>query len=372
MRTVVVSDLHLGAGSDADMLQRREVLDVLLGAIEGADRLVLLGDVIELRDRPLTEALEFAEPVLRELAGACEGEVVYVPGNHDHRFVFGWLERRAVEGKRALGLAARVRWDSWPSTMIRDALGPQARLAYPGLWLRDDVYATHGHYLDRHLTIPTFERLGLALVERVLGLTPEGPDPLNPPGEEDSDEAEDYERIVAPVYSFLFAIAQAAARGGHPGGTPTKRLWDALSGGDSRSGKLRSWLLGSVALPGAVGVANRLGLGPVRADMSPNAISSAGVRAMAEVVEGLEVDAAHVIFGHTHRRGPLPNEEEWTARNGKTLLLNTGSWVHSPSLLRSSSEGSAYWPGTVCIVEDDGPPRLEHLLDEWTREDLAD
>ena len=37
---------------------------------------------------------------------------------------------------------------------------------------------------------------------------------------------------------------------------------------------------GSVALPGAVGVANRLGLGPVRADFSPGALTRAGVAAM--------------------------------------------------------------------------------------------
>ena len=39
----------------------------------------------------------------------------------------------------------------------------RVRFAYPGLWLREDVYATHGHYLDCHLTVPTVER-GLWLV----------------------------------------------------------------------------------------------------------------------------------------------------------------------------------------------------------------
>ena len=70
MSTAIVSDLHLGAGNDSDMLRRREALDALLEAIGGVERLVLLGDVIELRDRPLAEAFELAAPVLRELAGA--------------------------------------------------------------------------------------------------------------------------------------------------------------------------------------------------------------------------------------------------------------------------------------------------------------
>ena len=374
MRTVVVSDLHLGAASDADMLRRREVLDVLLGAIDGADRLVLLGDVVELRDRPLAEALERAAPVLGEIAGAAGGEIVFVAGNHDHRFVSSWLERREAEGKRRIGFSDRGRWDVWPASVLRKAFGDaDVRMSYPGLWLREDVWATHGHYLDRHLTIPTFERLGLALVERVVGLSPDGPDPLDPPEEREArlDTPEEYERIAAPIFSFLYGIAQSGAGDRHPGGTPTKRIWDALTGGESRTAKLRSWLLGSVALPGAVGVANRLGLGPVRADLSPNAITRAGVDAMREVVERLEIDASYVIFGHTHRRGPLASEEDWVTTDGEIRLLNTGSWVHSPTLLRSSAEKSAYWPGTICVVEGSDPPRLEHLLDDWTREDLA-
>jgi hypothetical protein len=108
----------------------------------------------------------------------------------------------------------------------------------------------------------------------------------------------------------------------------------------------------------------------VRADLSPNAITRAGVDAMSEVVERLRIEAKWVLFGHTHRRGPLEGEDAWVTENGATLL-NTGSWVHSPSLLRSSSEGSAYWPGTIGMIEGDEDPQLLHLLDGWTREDLA-
>jgi len=371
MRTAIVSDLHLGAASEADLLSRPDVFDVLADAIRGVDRLVLLGDVVEFRDRPFTEAMEVAKPVLRKLAEFSDGEVIIVPGNHDNRFISSWLEARAIRGAKPLGLSEKARLDLWPASELRDSM-PDAklRISYPGVWLRDDVYATHGHYLDRHLTIPTFERLGLALVERTLGLAPTGPDPLAPPDDESSDEPEDYERIAAPVFAFLYALAQAGAGEKHPGGTPTKRIWDTLTGGDTRSAKVRGWLLGSVALPGAVGVANRLGIGPVRADISPNAISRAGVDAMSDVVERLEIDAKWVLFGHTHRRGPLADEDAWVTENGATLL-NTGSWVHSPGLLRSSSAGSAYWPGTVCLIDDEEDPVLVHLLDEWTRAELA-
>jgi Calcineurin-like phosphoesterase len=371
MTTAIVSDLHLGAGNDSDVLRRDDARDTLLEAIGGVERLVLLGDVIELRDRPLAEAFELAVPVLRDLSQAA-GEVVLVPGNHDHRLVSGWLEQRALAGRRPLRLADRARIDVWPASALRDELpGAPLRLSYPGIWIRDGIYATHGHYLDRHLTIPTFERLGLGLVERTLGFAPALPDPLaEPDSAPEPDSPDDYERITAPIYAFLFALAQAGALSRHPGGTPSKRVWDALSGGESAAGKIRGWLLGSVALPGAVGVANRLGLGPVRADLSPGAMTRAGVSAMGQVVERLGIEARHVIFGHTHRRGPMPGENEWRPGDREVNLWNAGSWVHSPSLLGARAESSPYWPGTIVFVEDDGPPRLEHLLDGWSREEL--
>ena len=238
MPAAIVSDLHLGAGNDSDILRRREALEPLLGAIAGTDPLVLLGDVVELRDRPLPEAIELAAPVLNTLAEAAGGEIVLVPGNHDHRLVSGWLEQRAVAGRRPLRLADRARLDVWPASALRDAMpGASLRISYPGAWIRDDVYATHGHYLDRHLTVPTFERLGLAVVERTLGLPPADARPARRAGPRaEPDSPDDYERIAAPIYAFLFALAQAGTLSGHPGGSPSQRIWDALSGGESAAG----------------------------------------------------------------------------------------------------------------------------------------
>src|SRR5690606_10249596 len=168
-------------------------------------------------------------------------------------------------------------------------------------------------------------------------------------------------------YAFLFALAQAG--GSRTGGTPSRRIWEALTAGESPVARLRGWLLGSVALPGAVTVANRLRLGPVRADLSPGAITRAGLDAMGEVVERLALDASWVVFGHTHRRGPLAGEEQWRTPTGP-LLLNTGSWVYAPALVRSGGSRSPYWPGSVVLVDESGPPRHVHVLDEWTPEEL--
>ena len=370
MRTAVISDLHLGAGSGVDLLRRPEIRERLTGELAGAERIVLLGDVIELRDRPLQEALERASDALAAIGSAAgEAEVVVVAGNHDHHLVEPWLQRRSLAGAEPLELELVGDPDDGPLSNLADLLAPaHVRFAYPGIWLRDDVYATHGHYLDRHLTIPTLERLGVALVERLLGIEPGGPDPLAPPTDP-AGGADEYERVQAPVYAFLFALAQATVGARPSGADPSLRVWKMLSGSESRVARMRSWLLGSVALPGAVGIANRLGLGPVASDLSPKAIAKAGILAMGEVVKRLDIRAAHVIFGHTHRRGPLANEPGWTV--GEARLWNTGSWVHAPSLLGPTAAVSPYWPGTVAIVDDEGPPQMRHALDDLSREELA-
>jgi hypothetical protein len=345
---------------------------MLAERLDGSDRLVLLGDVIELRDRPLAESLELARPTLAalgEIAG--EAEVVIVAGNHDHHLVEPWLQERALEAAPPLGLEHLGEPGNGPLGEVVAAMAPATvRFAYPGLWLRDDVYATHGHYLDRHLTIPTLERIGVAIVERLLGIEPGGLDPLEPPSEAaPAVSADEYERVLFPVYAFLFGLAQATVGDRVGGADPSLRIWRLLSGGRTRAARMRSWLLGSVALPGAIGVANRLGLGPVGSDLSPGAIARAGIAAMSQVVERLGISADHLIFGHTHRRGPLPSDPGWRA--GSTSLWNTGSWVHTPTLLGRSAAESPYWPGTIAIVGDDGSPNLVHSLDGLSREELA-
>jgi predicted phosphodiesterase len=372
VRTIVVSDLHLGSGGDIDLLRRPEYREILWAEIQGADEVVLLGDAVELRDRPLADALDLARPFFDELGSTIgAGRVVVVPGNHDHHLLDDWLERRRLVGTEPLGLEQRVPAHSGPLAQLVAGMGrTPIELAYPGAWLRPGVYATHGHYLDRHLTVPTFERLAVAAVERVLGGAREVSEAPGSPGDLGSASVEDYERTLAPVYAFLFALAQAGSAGGRLGGAnPSARVWQALGGGYGRAAKLRGWLLGTVAVPGAVGVANRLGLGPVRSDLSPGAITRAGLEAIGEVTRRLGIDADHLIFGHTHRRGPIRAETGWRMPEG-THLWNTGSWVYAPGLVGRTAADSPYWPGTVAVLEDDGPPKLRHLLDDRTRTEL--
>jgi hypothetical protein len=321
----------------------------LVDALAAVDRLVLLGDVLELRHGPLRDALSDATPVLRALSAAVgsEAEIVVVPGNHDHALLRGWLERR--DGT-PIGLESAVEWDPREALgAVVEALAPaRVRVAYPGVWLRSDVYAIHGHYLDRHHTVPIVERLGAGLTVRLAGEPSGGP-----------RRAEDYEAALGPMYAWIDAVAQTGGlRGSGSDGSFQVRAWRAVRRDHSRGGLRRRGL--AAAFPAVVAVLNRAGMGPLRADVSAVQLRRAGLRAFDEVLGRLGVPAdAHVIFGHTHRAGPLPDDEggEW----GR--MVNAGSWVHDPAWIGDSPGDSPYRPGFAVIVGDSGPPELVNLLD---------
>src|SRR6185312_749660 len=194
--TLVISDLHLGKAARTDLLRRAELRAPLIEALRGADRLVILGDGLELREAAHRDAAEAIEPLLSE-AGSVVGEIVVVAGNHDHGLAAGWIEERlATEPAGFLGLEQRFA----PATPLTEALAEAARparleLAYPGLWLRDDVYAIHGHYADLHATVPTFERIFAGFMARYM---------VSSPGERATPD--DYEAALSPLYAWMHAL----------------------------------------------------------------------------------------------------------------------------------------------------------------------
>jgi predicted phosphodiesterase len=337
-----------------DVLRRPERRARMLEAVADADRLVLLGDVVELRHGPLRQAFHAAEPVLREIGGARRpgSEVVLVPGNHDHRLARGWLERRAARGEtRPLGLEGEVDWrDGEPLAALAGWLGAESVGAtYPGVWLDEDVYATHGHYGDRHNTVPIMERAGAGLMARVVNEPDGGP-----------RRAEDYEATLAPMYAWIDAVAENGGVRGRGGGGLQVRAWRALAQPGGRM--VRSVGL-TAAFSGVVAVLNRTGFGPLTADVSGAELRRGGLRGFEEVLTRLGVNARHVIFGHTHRAGPLPGDdgEEWRTSGG-TSLLNTGSWVHDRGWVGETPSGP-YRPGFCAVLGDGAAPQLLNLLD---------
>jgi predicted phosphodiesterase len=346
LATAVISDLHLGTRSEADVLRHGTVRRVLFDALRDADEVVLLGDVLELREQPLPDVLEIARPFFEELAEALPGRrITVVAGNHDHRVVAEWLEERRIDGAPPLGLEHRIPTAaSKPLAALAARMpGVEVELAYPGLWLRPGTYATHGHYLDCHMTVPRLEAIALSATARVTGGMP-GP-PRTP---------DDYEATIAPLYAFAYALAQGGTRARRVLGMDlSRRVWSRIDGRRD----LASRALSGALIPAAVWSLNRAGMGPFEARLSGARLRESGLRAMQEVVAALSIDAGEVVFGHTHRPGPLPRDTGWDSR-----LFNTGSWLYEPNLVAPVSADSPYWPGTAIFVRPDQPLELRRLL----------
>ncbi len=322
---------------------------------DGIERLVLLGDALELRQGPLREALAAARPFFAEVGAALgrDGEIVLVPGNHDHALVAPWLERRHRDGvPPRLGLAETAAWAPGDAVDALAAAAAPTRLtlAYPGMWLRDDVYALHGHYLDRHITVPTLERLSAGAMGRIVGPLPES-----------RATPDDYERALAPIYAWSTALAQHADEQTTGTYGVSLRAWRMLSGNGHRPLRRRALV---ALFPLTIAAVNRAGLGPLHADVSGAELARAGVRAMGEAVERLGIDAAHVLFGHTHRVGARPTDApaDWTTSRG-VRLHNSGCWVYERQFLSTTPYESPYWPGTAIRVDATGPPVPLQLLD---------
>jgi predicted phosphodiesterase len=381
-RTLIVSDLHLGGLSGIDLLRRPELRAALLEELDNIDRLVLLGDVLELRHGPPHEALlaarSFFEDVGRVLGG--DRELIVTAGNHDHLMVTTWLDARALREPMPEPLDCEQRIDPAEASpmlaqIARWASPARVTVAYPGLWIRPDVYAMHGHYLDAHLTVPTLERIGVGAMGRLLE---------RPPATLDSVDG--YEAVTAPIYAWRDAITRYACAGPALNGLATARAWRALGGGGgvsanhahggSRLMRAARVSVGRRALKSAfplmVGGLNRARLGPVNADISRGELRRAGLRAMGEVAARLDLGDAYLVFGHTHRAGPFPDdpEAEWRGRGG-ARLINSGSWVYDGIFLTSTPGESPYWPGTCVLVEDTGPPVHKRLLLDRSHAELG-
>lgn len=331
MRTLIVSDLHLGSRLHRDVLRRPVAQAALFEEVARADRVVLLGDTLELTEARPREAMAVAAPVLREIGRrlGADKEIVYVPGNHDRPLIRDWLRHHA----HGLAADAAVPLEAGEALeRVVAALAPASvQVRYPGVWLEDGIYATHGHYLDRHL-LPVSP---FGIVRRLTGR-----------GDGSATLAE-YEhgphvtRIEALLVSFLPRRLSA--------------LVDDLAGG------LRGAAMAAIPHVTRLPVFRRLG--PVGAGALSLQMRFAAIPALLHVLERLRIDARTVVFGHVHRCGPLERDHprRWRS-NGGPRVFNTGSWTWEPMLLHRARPPHPYWPGGAVVIED-GEPRAIGLLD---------
>ena len=333
MSTLVLSDLHLGSRLRHDVLTVQEPMARLLEALEGIERLVLLGDVVELLEKRADRAMEVAEPILREIGRRLGRgrEVVFVPGNHDRALIADWIKRVGP------GLApdSVVPLDATPGlASVASWLAPaRVRVHYPGVWLASGVWATHGHYLDRHL----LPESAFGVTRGLLGRVPRpGAVPI------------DYELAGGPSLTRLEAfVIKALPR-------PIAALAEDVAE-----------LIRASTMPRAPRRLLHPGMARLTAGVLGAQMRLASLPALYHVIGRLGIDAEWVLFGHVHRLGPLPGDVEtrWQGPHGRPRVLNTGSWVYEPLLVHNANAPHPYWPGGAVILEDGRAPRAVGLLD---------
>lgn len=340
MRTLVVSDLHLGNRAGNDVLRRPAALDALLDAVGEVDRLVLLGDLAELMTRQPRRPMAAAQPVVQALGRRLgpEREVILVPGNHDAPLIRSWARARG----RELGIDSTVPPQaSRALEQVVTWLAPaRVRVSYPGVWLEDGLWATHGHYLDRHL-----------LPQSAFGMLPR-------------ERAAQNGRVWR-VADYELTRRRSRRDGGSFLSRLIERPLPTMVEGGAHVARTR-------VFPAVPRMLMNARLTPVTASTLDLQMQRAGIPAMRRVVDHLHVDAAWVIFGHVHRAGPLDGDapERWHAGNGSPRFVNSGSWLYEPLLVDRAEPPHPYWPGGAVRLQSGRDPEVVGLLDHLSRADL--
>ena len=258
MLTAIVSDLHLGTTSGADIALRPAVRERLAQALAEADRVVLLGDLLELRERPVAGVLELAAPAARRHRRGGGGQA----GRDRARQPRPRARRARARGRpaRRLGSAACPRRSSPRDIGALSrrvaARMPRAEvvLAYPGR-----VAARRRVRHPRPLPRPAPDRaadgvragVGHRALRRRTRRTARSPGP------------DDYEAALSPIYA-LRAQRGAALGGARPSraaATCRARSGAARTPTDARASPASR--VGSVGIPAAVAALNAPGPRPV-------------------------------------------------------------------------------------------------------------
>ena len=200
-------------------------------------------------------------------------------------------------GAPPLGWRTRPRCHSTPPRRWLGSTGGWLRLesgsATRGVWLSERVWATHGHYLDRHLMPESAVGIGRGCCGACHSTRPRR-------WTTSWDAAHPLSRatgwLPTPIAALLDDIAELIRASTMP--------------------RFRRRFLTERYAPLISAV--------LRVQMS-----RASMPALARVVHRLGVQADCVVFGHVHRLGPLAADDpqKWLRPEGRPRILNTGSWL---------------------------------------------
>ena len=352
MRTAIVSDLHLGSAFGEDVAARRGGPARRCSRRSGRRPARPAGRRVRAARKAAGGGARGRPALPRRRRGGDGGP----PRGAGARQPRSPPRRAAAGGPGARRPAARARAPRAPQAdsarTIAAWLGEAALdIAYPGVWLRDDVYATHGHYMDCHMSLPRLECIAAAVVMRAFG-------PSRTRRRRSTTSGSCGRSMGSPTRSPSRSWRSGRAAPPSAPGERSRAATAAAAGPGAPCAAPRSGPRSRRPSGESTASCTRISTRSSRRRRSPPAASTPP-----ELSERLGVGAGHVITGHTHRGGPGEEDGDWPLRSGGSLH-NTGSWIFASAFHHPGTPPGPYWPGTVTWIEDEGPPRRVPLLAE--------
>lgn len=161
---MVISDTHFGAWTGEPLLQHEWARRRIGDALEGVDKLVLLGDLFDFLFSSVENAFAQADGFFSLLAEKMAGKrIVFSCGKHDHHIIVRELrtavELKVIAGNEvALAEALATQRNFFQRFLDCRLPGGESVIAYPTYQV-GDVLCCHGHYLDAHMTGSLADRL---------------------------------------------------------------------------------------------------------------------------------------------------------------------------------------------------------------------
>jgi UDP-2,3-diacylglucosamine pyrophosphatase LpxH len=397
MRALVISDSHLGAWTGEDLLAQDQYLERLAPHLDDIDELIVLGDLFDLLFGSIQDAFSAAEGLFDLATEKLQGKrLVFLAGNHDHRFVVreaeDLLQMELATGSSAAELRDELARDQMPRRFLERRLeGVEIDVRYP-TYTFAGVLCTHGHYLDPHARLAG--PLGSRLLTKALWAIASG-------GPEQPRTEADYESVITLLTEMLYTIAQlphgttaqrnvfrtrgTVARVVRAGGAPYRaiqRLAARIREGGEAAGGDGSGRSGTVSFDDylreqALEAERRQGRATpaiphdipgydLARTVRPGDPRGRALEAIAQVVENLgwARDTDKIVFAHTHQ----PIADARVPLTGDVRYWNTGSWIYEPEL----GSHDAYvrylrnaWPGTCIVIdsEEESPRLIAPLAD---------